>query len=338
MKSYTSGPSLPLVDHTVADLLERAAGDSPEVPAVISRHQGLRITYAELYAVAGCIAAGLYEVGLRPGDRVGIWAANCAEWIYVQYAAARLGLVLVNVNPACRSHDLAYILARSQIKALFLHERDDRVDYTGVLAAARCGPATPLVHTIPFESDLWQSLVRTAELRINVPFRADDIVNIQYTSGTTGGPKGVMLSHRNVINNTWILARELGITSQDRLCAPVPLHHCFGYVVSSLLAVAARIPLYLPASFFDPSATMKTIQEERCTVLHGVPTMFLAYLTHPDFPKYDLTSLRTGIVAGALFSAELMNRYPRPAVHRCHNCLWPNRVLAGHYHVLGRRA
>src|SRR5262249_44739666 len=158
----------------------------------------------------------------------------------------------------------------------------------------------------PFGSDLWQSFLCTASLSMDCSFCPDDIVNIQYTSGTTGCPKGVLLSHRNVVNNAIVLARELGITSQDRLCAPVPLHHCFGYVVSSLLAAAARIPLILPAPFFDPAATMKAVQEERCTVLHGVPAMFLAYLTHPDFLKYELNSLRTCIVAGAPCSVELM--------------------------------
>ncbi len=311
MNSYTIGPSLALVDHTVADLLERAARHSPETLAVISRHQNLHITYAELYSTARRVAAGLHEIGLRPGDRVGVWAANCVEWIYIQYAAAQLGLVLVNVNPACRSHDLTDILARSHIKALFFHEKDDRVNYTGVLAAARSGQATQPLQAILFESDLWRNLLLTAELSMNVSVHPDDVVCIQYTSGTTRFPKGVMLSHRNVVNNAIFLARELGITPQDRLCAPVPLHHCFGYVVSSLLAVAARISLVLPAPFFDPSATMRTIQEERCTVLHGVPTMFLAYLTHPDFPKYSLTSLRTGIIAGAHCSAELMARIIR---------------------------
>lgn len=242
---------------------------------------------------------------------MGIWAPNCVEWIYIQHAAARLGLVLVNVNPACGSHDLRYILVRSRMKAIFFCERDSRADYAAILADARHGQATSLEHAIAFGSELWLSLSRTAVLLLDSTFRPDDIVNIQYTSGTTGCPKGVMLSHRNVVNNAISLSRELGITPQDRVCAPVPLHHCFGYVVSSLLAVAARIPLVLPGPFFDPLATMDAIQEERCTVLHGVPTMFLAYLTHPDFPKYVLSSLRTGIVAGAPCSADLMKRIIR---------------------------
>jgi fatty-acyl-CoA synthase len=275
---------------------------------VVSRHQHLRISNSELLDQVERTARGLWGMGIRPGDRVGMWASSCAEWVYLQFATALTGSILVNVNPAYRSHELAFVMRKSRMKAIFLHEKDARARYLEILEEARRGQEVALEHAILLGTDSWDRMLeRGAEPDAGAP-SPEDVVNIQYTSGTTGSPKGVLLTHRNLVNNAWVVGQGLKLTGSDRLCAPVPLYHCFGCVMSSLLAVVFGIPLVLPAAQFDPLATLEAIEAERCTVIYGVPTMFIAELEHPQFRRFDLTSLRTGIMAGAPCPIEVMRR------------------------------
>jgi len=308
MESYTAGAVLPLIEKTLAEVLADAAADNPDGMALISCQQQIRLTYAELVAEVERTARGLWSLGLRPGDRVGIWSPNCAEWIYLQFATALIGAVLVNVNPAYRSHELRYLLRKSGIKAIFLQERDTRTDYLQILNEARRGQELPLRDVILLGGESWRAMLAAGQPypapRVNI----EDVVNIQYTSGTTGSPKGVLLTHRNLVNNASLIGRAMRITKDDSLCAPVPLYHCFGCVMSSLMCVVYGIPLVMPAAQFDPLATLEAVSVERCTALYGVPTMFIAELEHEAFSRYDLTSLRTGIMAGAPCPIEIMKR------------------------------
>jgi fatty-acyl-CoA synthase len=276
--------------------------------ALISRHQGLRISYAELQAQAQRTARGLWGLGLRPGDRVGIWSSNCAEWVYLQLATALTGIVLVNVNPAYRSHELRYVLQKSGMKAIFLQEKDARCNYLQILNEAREGQQMTLRHVILLGASPWQEMLDGGEPYPESEIKPEDVVNIQYTSGTTGSPKGVLLTHRNLVNNAHIVGNAMRMTASDSLCAPVPLYHCFGCVMSSLLCVVFGIPLVMPSAQFDALAALRAIHEERCTAVHGVPTMFIAEIEHPDFAKHDMSSLRTGIMAGAPCPIEIMKR------------------------------
>jgi fatty-acyl-CoA synthase len=253
-------------------------------------------------------ARGLNGLGIRPGDRVGVWACNCVEWVYLQLATALAGAVLVNVNPAYRSHELRFVLRKSGMKALFLHEADSRARYLDVLNEARQDQDLPLEHVVLLGTESWDRMLAGG---VEAPAPAqtpDDVVNIQYTSGTTGSPKGVLLTHRNLVNNAFVVGREIRMGPGDRLCSPVPLYHCFGCVMSSLMAVVHGITLVMPAAQFDPLAALQAIDAERCTVIYGVPTMFIAELEHPDFRKYDMSTLRTGIMAGAPCPVEVMKR------------------------------
>jgi len=308
MLSYTRGPALKLLDTTIGRALEEAAARNPEGDAIISRHQGLRLSYKDLEREVERTARGLWALGIRPGDRVGMWATTCAEWIYLQVAVARIGAVLVNVNPANRSHELSFVLRKSGMKAIFLHERDARADYRPILEDARRGQDLPLAHAIFLGTESWsQFLENGAEPDVRTA-AADDVINIQYTSGTTGTPKGVLLTHRNLLNNAYLISRTLEFTERDRLCCPVPLYHCFGCVMSTLVCIVARMALVLPAPQFDALATLDAVQAERCTALYGVPTMFIAELEHPRFREFDLSSLRTGIMAGAPCPVDVMRR------------------------------
>ena len=266
---------------------------------MVSRHQGLRLTYADLGAGVAETAAGLWGLGVRPGDRVGMWASNCIEWIYLQVATAKIGAVLVNVNPAYRANDLAYILERSGMKAIFLYEQDARAHYGEVLAAARKGRALPLEHAVLLGTDQWRAMVAAGVRPPDESAGVHDVVNIQYTSGTTGKPKGVLLTHHNLVNNAYLVGRGLKWTDADKLCLPVPLYHCFGCVMGSLQAIVYGAALVLPSAQFDPLAALQAVDEERCTTIYGVPTMFIAELDHPDYAQYETSSLRTGIMAGA---------------------------------------
>ena len=308
MKSYARGPALPLLEKTLGQVLADAVDRNSSADALISRHQGLRLSYCQLQEKAVQTAQGLWGLGIRPGDRVGLWACNCAEWVYLQFATALTGAVLVNVNPAYRSHELQFVLRKSGMKAVFLHERDARVQYLDVLNEARKNQDLALSHVVLLGDESWDRMLAGSAEVPPLSIAPDDVVNIQYTSGTTGSPKGVLLTHRNLVNNAYVVGRAMKVTPADRLCSPVPLYHCFGCVMSSLLAVVHGITLVMPNAQFDALATLQATAEERCTLIYGVPTMFIAELEHPDFARYDLTSLRSGIMAGAPCPVEIMKR------------------------------
>ena len=305
--SYARGPDRPLLEVTIGDLLRRTAERFPDRLAVASCHQGKRLTWAGLSEEADRVARGLWSLGIRRGDRVGLWSTNCIEWIVMHMGCARAGAALVNVNPAYRSHELQYTLKKSQMKVLFLWHKDKRADYEEILGRARHGLDLELKHTIYFDSPEWPALLHeTGELPAHVG--VEDVANIQYTSGTTGLPKGVMLTHHNIVNNGQFLAQGFHYTEQDRICLPVPLFHCYGCVIGTMTSVNTGAAILLPNWTFDPRATLKTVHEERATSVYGVPAMYVAEMALPDFASYDLTSLRTGMMSGAPCPVELMKR------------------------------
>jgi len=305
--SYTRGADRPLLELTIGGLLERTANRFPERLAVASRHQEQRMTWAELSEAADRVARGLWSLGIRRGDRVGLWSTNCIEWIQMHMGCARAGAALVNVNPAYRSHELQYTLARSRMKALFLWHKDKRADYEEILSRARHGLTLELAHTIFFDSPEWRALQHaTGELPDRVA--VDDVANIQYTSGTTGLPKGVMLTHHNVVNNGQFLAQGFHYTEQDRIVVPVPLFHCYGCVIGTMSALNSGAAIVLPNWTFDARATLQAVHAERATSVYGVPAMYVAEFGLPDFESFDLTSLRTGMMSGAPCPVELMKR------------------------------
>jgi fatty-acyl-CoA synthase len=308
MLSYTRGPESPIWEKTIPQVLAETAARLPGQEALVVPHQNARLTYRELAERVEQVARGLAGLGLAPGDRVGVWSTNCVEWVLLQLATARSGLVLVNVNPAYRAHELAFVLRKSRMRALFLHDQDARANYLEILEEARRGTEAPLRHVVRLDHPSWEQMLaggRDVPARVASP---EEVVNIQYTSGTTGSPKGVLLTHRNLVNNALAVGQALRFTEQDKLCAPVPLYHCFGCVMSSLLCVVFGGTLVLPAPQFDALATLQAIHRERATALYGVPTMFIAELEHPEFRRFDLTSLRTGIMAGAPCPIEVMRR------------------------------
>jgi fatty-acyl-CoA synthase len=305
--SYTRGHDRPLLELTIGTLLERTAGRYPDRLAVASRHQGKRMTWAELSTAADSVARGLWSLGIRHGDRVGLWSTNCIEWIMMHMGCARAGAALVNVNPAYRSHELSYTLARSRMKALFLWHQDKHANYEEILDRARHGLTLDLAHTIYFDAPEWPALLDTpGSLPDHVA--VDDIANIQYTSGTTGMPKGVMLTHHNVVNNGQFLAQGFHYTERDSIVVPVPLFHCFGCVIGTMSALNSGAAIVLPNWTFDARAVLQAVHEERATSVYGVPAMYVAEFGLPDFASFDLTSLRTGMMSGAPCPIELMKR------------------------------
>ena len=306
--SYACGAVVPLLEKTISQALHDAAAKFPDRDALVVLHQNIRLTWRELDAEATRVARGLAGLGLRPGDRAGIWASNCAEWVLLQHAAARSGVVLVNVNPAYRSYELRYVLRKSRIRALFLHEKDARVSYRDILEESRAGETLELEHVIWLGTDSWEAMLAGGADFSGRAAQPHDVANIQYTSGTTGSPKGVMLTHHNLLNNGVGMALGLKATEQDRICAPVPLYHCFGSVIGSMVSLSSGAALILPSPQFDARATLEAVHAERATALYGVPTMFIAQLTHPEFDRFDLTSLRTGVMAGAPCPIETMRR------------------------------
>ncbi len=306
-QSYARGPARPLLELTIGDLLQRTADRFPDRLAVASRHQGKRLSWAELSAEADRVARGLWALGIRRGDRVGIWSTNCIEWIMLHMGCARAGASLVNVNPAYRSHELQFTLTRSRMKALFLWHKDKRADYEEILGRARHGLDLELEHTIYFDSPDWPAFL-AAEGRLPDHVAINDVANIQYTSGTTGLPKGVMLTHHNVVNNGQFLAQGFHYTEQDKIVVPVPLFHCYGCVIGTMSAVNSGAAIILPNWTFDARATLKAVHEERATSVYGVPAMYVAEFALPDFASYDTTSLRTGMMSGAPCPVELMKR------------------------------
>jgi fatty-acyl-CoA synthase len=305
--SHSQGPLRPLLELTIGGLLERTASRFPARLAVASCHQQKRLTWAELSSEADRVARGLWSLGIRRGDRVGLWSTNCIEWVMMHMGCARAGAALVNVNPAYRSHELQFTLQRSRMKALFLWHTDKRADYEEILGRARHGLTLALEHTIYFDSPEWPALL-DAEGRLPDAVAVDDVANIQYTSGTTGLPKGVMLTHHNVVNNGQFLAQGFHYTEQDSIVVPVPLFHCFGCVIGTMSAVNSGAAIILPNWTFDPRATLKAVHDERATSVYGVPAMYVAELALPDFASFDLTSLRTGMMSGAPCPVELMKR------------------------------
>ncbi|MFD9407499.1 AMP-binding protein [Streptomyces sp. NPDC059989] len=311
--SYASGVcEVPLLGDTIGENLDRTVRRFPGRDALIDRATGRRWTYAELAAEVDALALGLLDLGIAKGDRVGIWAPNCAEWTLVQYATARIGAVLVTVNPAYRAHELEYVLRQSGIRLLVAADRFKTSDYAAMIDEVR--PRCPeLEFTALLGGPLWTSLLErgrqgdTAELaRAQGSLSPDDPINIQYTSGTTGFPKGATLSHHNILNNGFFVGELCHYTEQDRVCIPVPFYHCFGMVMGNLACTSHGAAMVIPAPSFDPAATLAAVEAESCTSLYGVPTMFIAELAEPGFDAYDLSSLRTGIMAGSPCPVEVM--------------------------------
>ncbi|MBZ5582334.1 MAG: AMP-binding protein [Acidobacteriia bacterium] len=305
--SYARGADAPLLEKTISQLLADAARRYPSREALIVRHQGVRLTWSQLDGEATRTARGLAGLGLRPGDRAGIWASNCLEWVLLLYGAARAGVVLVNVNPAYRSHELRYVLKKSHIRALFLRERDERANYREILVESRDGDRLPLEHVVWFGDPTWDAMM-AAGADFEDRASPGDVANIQYTSGTTGEPKGVMLTHRNLVNNGMAIGIALQAGPEDRICAPVPLYHCFGSVIGLMVSAVYGAAIILPSAQFDGLATLEAVAAERATTLYGVPTMYVAELERPEFPRFDLTSLRKGVMSGAPCPIELMKR------------------------------
>ena len=328
-----SGHDRPLLGETVQHCLQRIARQYPDRDALISVHQGRRFTYREIEEIVDNAAKAFLSLGIGPGDRVAIWSTNNYEWWVTQYATARIGAILVTVNPAYRTHELEYVLKESRAKALLLIESFKTSNYvdmfyrvcpeakgskTGHIDSWRFPHLRSVVfigreqHPGMFTRRAFAELGSTMsdeELdRTAHGLDIDDVVNIQYTSGTTGFPKGVLLTHHNILNNAYFTALEMGLTHEDRLCMPVPFYHCFGMVLSSMVCVTVGAALVIPGPVFDVETTLQTVQDERCTALHGVPTMFIAELEHPDFAKYDMSSLRTGIMAGAPCPIDVMRK------------------------------
>ncbi len=309
MLSYARGPDQPLLDETLHTAFTRAVARRPDADALIAPFQNVHLSFRELAAEVERVAGALIALGLEPGDRFGVWATNCAEWLYLQLAAARAGLILVNVNPAYRSPELAYVLAKSRMRALFLHERGRHSDYRAILEEARGAQGgLALRRVVYLGTSSWSDFLAASRPIGAVRVSPDDTTNMQYTSGTTGSPKGVMLTHRNIVNNGWFVAQSLRLTADDRIVLPVPMYHCFGCVIGTVPMATVGCALILPAPTFDAAATLAAIERYRGTVIYGVPTMFIAQLDHPQFRERDLTSLRTGIMAGSPCPIEVMRR------------------------------
>jgi fatty-acyl-CoA synthase len=312
--SYAHGASgTLLLGETIGDNLRRIVARHPDREALVAPHQRYRATYRAFWDQVSRAARGLLAHGVRKGDRVGIWAPNRYEWVIVQYATARIGAILVNVNPAYKTTELQHALTQSGISLLFLARAFRQSDYVAMLQEVR--PRCPALREALVLEDAWDALLRDAdqapEARLAEAEAAtefDDPINIQYTSGTTGLPKGATLSHHNILNNAYFIGEALRYTERDRVCIPVPFYHCFGMVLGNLACTTHGACMVVPGEAFDPLAVLETVQAERCTSLYGVPTMFIAELEHPRFPEFDLSTLRTGIMAGSPCPIEVMKR------------------------------
>ncbi len=315
LPSYASGTStVPLLGDTIGANLDRTAARVGDHEALVECATGRRWTYPQLVADVDACALGLDALGVAKGDRVGIWSPNCAEWVFVQYGTAKLGAVMVNINPAYRTHELAFVLRQAGISVLVAAPEFKTSDYRAMVAEVR-GECPELGEVVFLGDPEWDRLMETGRAadRSLLATRAgelspDDPINIQYTSGTTGFPKGATLSHHNLLNNGFFVGEGCGYTEADRICIPVPFYHCFGMGMGNLGATSHGATMVIPAPAFDPVATLRAVQEERCTSLYGVPTMFIAELALPDFGTYDLSSLRTGIMAGSPCPVEVMKR------------------------------
>ena len=324
---------MPLIGDTIGVHFDRAVARWPESEALVVRHQGVRWTYRELQRQVDAFAAGLLALGMEPGDRVGIWSPNNAEWVVTQFATAKAGIILVNINPAYRVAELEHALNKAGCKALITASAFKSTDYIAMLLKLApelhsCYPGDlhaarlpALRTTISLADAPFPSLVRFADVpamagpahsqrlaELASALQFDDAINIQFTSGTTGFPKGATLTHHNILNNGFFIGEAMRLTPDDRLCIPVPLYHCFGMVLGNLACITHGSAMIYPSEAFDPAAVLETVASERCTALHGVPTMFIAILDHPAFSRFDLSSLRTGIMAGAPCPVEVMKR------------------------------
>jgi fatty-acyl-CoA synthase len=299
-----AGPRFPeLPATTIGGALDHAVSTWGEREALVSIEQGLRYTYASLSAAVDDLAYGLAARGVSKGDRVGIWSPNCAEWVLVQYATARLGAILVTINPAYRTHELAYVLKQSGVSLLIAAPSFKTSDYVAMAVGA--APDLPAVF---FGTSQWDALSVSGNSLQAPAISPGEPINIQYTSGTTGFPKGATLSHANILGNGFLVGQGCGYTDQDRVCVPVPFYHCFGMVMGNLAALTHGACVVIPAPAFDPAATLRAVAQESCTSLYGVPTMFIAELGLEDFTRYDLSSLRTGIMAGSPCPVEVMKQ------------------------------
>jgi fatty-acyl-CoA synthase len=332
--SYASGPSsVPLLGETIGAYFDRTVARWPDRPALIVRQQAKRWTWRELGERVDAFAAGLIALGLQPGERVGIWSPNNAEWVVTQFATAKVGLILVNINPAYRLAELEYALIKVGCRALVTATSFKTSDYVGMvgtlapelrraqpghLDAAKLpalrvviqigAPAAPGMIAFDSVYALGEAEHRAVVQELGERLQFDEPINIQFTSGTTGLPKGATLTHHNILNNGYFLGEAMRYTPEDKVCIPVPLYHCFGMVIGNLACMTHGSAMVLPGEGFDPLATLQTVAEERCTSLYGVPTMFIAELDHPEFGKFDLKSLRTGMMAGSPCPIEVMRR------------------------------
>ncbi|MHD0302941.1 AMP-binding protein [Rhodococcus erythropolis] len=318
LPSYTSGVwDGPMLGDTIGDNLDRTVAAHGDRDALIDHASGRRWTYREFAEQVNGLAAGLLSRGVGKGDRVGIWAPNCPEWTFTQYATAKIGAILVNINPAYRSHELQYVLEQAGISTLVSAASFKTSDYASMIETVR--PQCPdLTSVILLGSPEWDGVLAdglAAQASDPAPLAAaqaalsaDDAINIQYTSGTTGFPKGATLSHHNILNNGYFVGELCHYTEIDRVCIPVPFYHCFGMVMGNLACTSHGAAMIIPGPAFDPRASLEAVQAEKCTSLYGVPTMFIAELALPDFDSFDLSSLRTGIMAGSPCPVEVMKQ------------------------------
>jgi len=315
VESYAAGETEPpLLEETIGGNFDRTVAAYPDHEALVEFASGRRWTYRELNHDVDLFARGLVAWGLAKGDRIGVWAPSCAEWTIAQLATAKVGAILVNVNPAYRTHEFTYAVNHSGLRMLISAERFKTSDYRSMIEETRA--ETPgLERVVYIGTSDWDDVVAAGEKVdadvVNERMRTlqpNDPINIQYTSGTTGYPKGATLSHRNILNNGYFVTETINLTDNDRLCIPVPFYHCFGMVMGNLGCTTHGATMVIPAPGFDPETTLRCIAEEGCTAVYGVPTMFIAMQNHPTFRDHDLTSLRTGIMAGSICPVEVMKR------------------------------
>ena len=332
-EAFYTGTKRPLLNLTIGQLLEKTVAENADRDAVVFVHQGVRWSYREFNEQVNRLALGLMEIGVQKGDRVGIWSPNRVEWLLTQFATAKIGAILVCVNPAYRRRELEYVLRKSGCSVLVTAAHFKTTDYLEILSSvvpelADCAPGalkaaalpelryvvrmgeekTPGAMNFGDLMELGGTGDQTKLVEVAKTLNYDDPINIQFTSGTTGSPKGATLSHQNIANNAFFCATSMRLVAGDRLCIPVPFYHCFGMVLGTLLSVSVGATMVIPSEGFEPEATLQAVSDERCTALHGVPTMFTAELDLPDLTIFDLSAVRTGIIAGSLCSEDLMNR------------------------------